>query len=156
MGQTMPYCFKKLFPTNHFWGKQIQSDLVINFKSSRHSSSQWDLSSTYNVNLLNTYDRNGSRGCKSSNGGALLFNFHQPMSPSCLYNSVNYTINSRQLVSTVLDSSNITLSSLEPGAVVSHTTLPDQETINQMSSLENAITARIIANEEYDQILNMV
>ena len=133
----------------------IQSDLVINSKSSYHSSSRWDLNSTYNVNLLNRNNHGG--GCKSSDGGALLFNFQPPMSPLCFHDSVNYTISSRQLVSTSIDPSNITWSSLELiTTLTSYTTLPDQEgAMNQMSLLESTIL-RIIKSEEYDQILNMV
>lgn len=60
-------------------------------------------------------------------------------------------------MSNFLDPTNITWSSLEPSTIVSNTTtLPDQETMNQMSLLENATAARIIESEEYDQILNMV
>ena len=59
-------------------------------------------------------------------------------------------------MSTFLDPSNITWSSLEPDAIILHTTLPDRPAMNQMSLLENTISARIIESEEYDQILDMV
>ena len=59
-------------------------------------------------------------------------------------------------MSTLLDPNNIPWSPLEPGTLVSRTTLPDKEVMNQTNSLENEVLAIISKDEEYDQILNMV
>lgn len=121
---------------------------------------------TYNVNLLNA----GIDECKSSGGGgAAFFYFERPVTLFPLNDNLNYTIGSRALVTNSLDLTNSTWFPIESSTLptckllTSQIDTGDQEndtdnkaTTNQESSLENMTLARIMADVDYDRVLELV
>ena len=114
------------------------------------SASRWNPNLSYNVHLLKT---NNVGSCKPSSGGALFFYTELPPDffslPSTTTPGVNYTVNSRQLVTNSLDPNNAAKWSLydqEAGNVLScepevtMTTISDEVTTEEMSSIERTTT----------------